>query len=200
MKKDCLCQLLRMMKLLRNLLQDASWLFGNLWGYPRLEQPGQLKVTAASGVHLHSVTHRPSLSPQLQKAVKYREAFTVEVVTVQPLSLSSLFPFHLFHTGGVPRALFNKRLANSSSSQSCFIGGQIAVASARSVLRVADANAGFQGWLAAAWRKMKPTTGKSTTSSSSCSCSSRCDRLCSSRITGALCMAPDLKFGIFHSC
>lgn len=66
---------------------------GNLWGYPRLEQPGQLKVTAASGVHLHSVTHRPSPFSPTPEGREVQGGFYCEVVTVQPLSLSSPVSF-----------------------------------------------------------------------------------------------------------
>lgn len=109
---------LRMRKLLRNLLEDASWLlaiYGDILGWSNLASSrSQLLL----GFTCTQWPIGPAPPPQLQKAVECREAFTG---TSSQFSLSLcpvLFPFHLFHTGGVPRALFNKRLANSSSSQS----------------------------------------------------------------------------------
>ena len=66
---------------------------GYLWGYPRLEQPGQLKVTAVSGVHLHPVTHQPSPFSPTPEGRGIQGGFYWGVVTVQSLPLSSPVSF-----------------------------------------------------------------------------------------------------------
>lgn len=130
----------------------------HLWWWPRLKETGPLKVTATSGVLLYPGTDRPRpLFPnpgQLWKAipapdlsVESGESFTG---TSSQLSFSFCpipFPFCLFYTRALPGAVFNKRLANSSSSQSMLRREAKSRSLVPGVFKGADANAGFQGWL-----------------------------------------------------